>query len=399
MNDKADHVMNHIELDTLSASEPPRLVRAMGDPFQIGNEIGSQTANLIAESLNTYMNRFQRDAGHTPARVRELGQQYGSALREWDPRIARTLEGMANTSDQEFELLVALNARTELLYGAPSHENGCTSVAVLPQGTASGHTLLAQNWDWRMEQQRNAFVLATRDENGFASIVLTEAGMLMKSGFNSSGIGLCNNLLVSDRDGSLEGTVPMHLAIRGVVDQPRMSLAHRKLLPTARSSSANVLLADGGGEAIDFELVPDDFGVIYPKNHLIVHANHFETEVPVRDLKRSTFALTLLRSPRLRRLLEAKAIDASVTTHDIATALRDGYSSPDALCRYPDPDLPEYEQLATIFSVIMDLDAREFWIAGFPVDRSPYFEWNLDTVFDHPEPRVGLFPAGTEERS
>lgn len=376
-----------------SAAVPPRLVRAEGDPSQIGEQIGTQTAELIAHSVETYTKRFQSDAGLTLSAVRSAGRQFGEAIHAWDERVAMTLEGMARAASQPSELLFALNARTELLYGTAYEEGGCTSVSALGSATADGHVLIGQNWDWRIEQQRASFVLATRDERDFTVIALAEAGMLMKSGLSSAGIGLCNNLLVSDRDGARAGAVPMHVLTRGAIEQPRMSLAHRAILPATRASSANIMLADAGGEAIDFELVPGDFGVLYPVDSLITHANHFETGLPVVDQKRSTFALTLLRSVRLRRLLEAKARRGALRIDDIAAAFRDDYSTPDALNRYPDPALPEIEQLATIYSVIMDLTERTFWIAGFPIDENPYFGWSVDTVFDEGAPRVGFAPV------
>lgn len=380
------------------ASEPriavaPRLVRAEGKPAEIGEQIGSQTGELIAHSIETYTHRFERDAGLSLGAIRDAGRRFGEAIRAWDERIASTLEGMARASDQSPELLFALNARTELLYGTAYEEGGCTSVAALGAATADDHVLIGQNWDWRVEQQRASFVLATRDEHDFTVIALAEAGMLMKSGLSSAGIGLCNNLLVSDRDGARPGAVPMHALTRGVIEQPRMSLAHRKILPATRASSANIMLADAGGEAIDFELVPDDFGVLYPVDGLITHANHFETPLPVVDQKRSTFALTLLRSVRLRRLLEGKARNGALRIDDIAAAFRDDYSAPDALNRYPDPALPEAEQLATIFSVIMDLTDRTFWIAGFPIDEHPYFGWSIDTVFSDAAPKTAFAPG------
>lgn len=380
---------NHID-----TTVPPRLVRAEGTAYDIGEQIGQQTAELIAHSIDTYTNRFQREAGLSLNNVRAAGAGYAEAIAAWDPELMNTLAGMAKASSQPLDLVVALNARTELLYGTAYEEGGCTSVSVMPEATADGHVLIGQNWDWRTGQQRASFVLATRDQNGFSVIALAEAGMLMKSGLNSAGIGLCNNLLVSDRDGSRPGSIPMHLLIRGVIQQPRMSLAHRKILPEPRASSANVMLADAGGEAINFELCPGDFGVLYPEDGLITHANHFETDLPLVDQKRSTFALTLLRSVRLRRLLAGKARSAEVRIDDVAAAFRDGYSAPDALCRYPDPELPKAEQLATIFSVIMDLSERTFWIAGFPIDHRPYFGWAIDKVFDDPVPSVGYFPEG-----
>ena len=71
--------------------------------------------------------------------------------------------------------------------------------------TANGHTLLAQNWDWHPDQRDAMVLLTTTDESGHRVLALTEAGMLAKTGLNSAGVGLCVNMLGTDRDGVAPG--------------------------------------------------------------------------------------------------------------------------------------------------------------------------------------------------
>ena len=60
----------------------------------------------------------------------------------------------------------AINARTELIYGMPPEgpEGACTVIGVLGTHTASGHLLLAQNWDWHPDQREAMVLLTTTDE-------------------------------------------------------------------------------------------------------------------------------------------------------------------------------------------------------------------------------------------
>ncbi|TQM09686.1 C45 family autoproteolytic acyltransferase/hydolase [Pseudonocardia kunmingensis] len=378
-------------LDAELPAGPPRLVVAEGDSRTIGGAVGEQTATMVQHSLASYERRFRDDAGLSAADVNRWGGIYLDVAGEYDSRIRDMLVGLAEAVDVAPERIAALNARTEMLYGTGYREGGCTAAAVLPEVTADGHTLLGQNWDWRTEQARSTFVLATRDDEGHTTIALTEAGMFAKSGMNGAGLGVCANLLVSGDDRGGRG-VPYHFLLRGALEARRMSQAHRKLLPVPRISSGNVLLADAGGEAIDFELAPDTFGVLHPEDGLITHANHFESGIDVVDRRRASSALTLIRARRARRLLARRS--GAITPATLAEVFRDRYSWPDSICRYPDPDLPPQERFATLFSIVMDLDDQVFWIAPFPVDEQPFYRWSLREVFGGaPEPRVEFPPV------
>ena len=362
------------------------LFAATGSYAEMGAAIGAATAPLVAGNLASYRRRFRDHAGLSDADVMEWGSRYRRIAAAYDTDIEAALTGLAEGAGQPPELIFALNARTEMLYGT-NHANvaqaddGCTSLAVLGSHTRDGHTLLAQNWDWHAEQGPVTFLVATRDEEGFTVLTLAEAGMLAKSGLNSAGIGVCANLLVSDRDRGGAG-VPYHLLLRGVLQSPTMARAHRAVLPHTRISSGNLLIADRGGEAINFEVAPDDFGYLLPRDGAITHANHFESDIPVKDLRRSLSALTLLRSPRARRLLEPALASRAVTWETIRQVLNDHYSFPDGICRHASPLDDPADAIITVYSIVMDLDAGKLRIASAPTCEQPWTEWDVNGLFD-----------------
>ncbi|WP_219461983.1 C45 family autoproteolytic acyltransferase/hydolase [Nonomuraea rhizosphaerae] len=358
----------------------PPLVAVEGTPREMGQELGRRTRDLVERSLSTYLRRFRDDAGLADGDVLRWGGVYLGVAREYDPAIAGMLEGLAEGAGVRVEHVTALNARTELLYGTGYRDEGCTSVAVLPQYTRDGHTLLAQNWDWHPEQQPVTFLLATRDTEGFAVLTLAEAGMLAKSGLNSAGLGVCANLLVSDRDSGGKG-VPYHYLLRGVLNAPRMSRALRRTLNVTRISSGNLLIADAGGEAIDLEVAPEVFGHLLPQDGLLAHSNHFQCPLPLRDAKVAASALTLLRPSRIRHRLEDAVRARAVTCEDVVAALRDHFSFPDGVCRHADPDAERDELSTTVYSIVMDLDERLLSIATGPPCEHEYATWRLDDVF------------------
>ena len=357
----------------------PGLLVVEGDYDRMGAAIGAATGELIGRNLDAYQRRFRDEAGLSAADVRRWGGRYREVAGQYDAEIRATLDGMAEGAGQPVEYVYALNARTEMLYGSAYREEGCTSLAVLGSRTADGHTLLAQNWDWNAEQGPVTFLLATRDAEGFSVLTLAEAGMLAKSGLNSAGLGVCANLLISDADRGGEG-VPYHLLLRGVLQSRSMADAHRKVLPQPRISSGNLMIADADGEAIDFEVAPGDFGYLVPDDGLITHANHFDTAIGVRDLKRAQSALSLLRPVRARHLLEPALARRDVTIADVESTLHDHYSFPDSICRHvKDGDA---DRICSVYSVIMDMDARALSIASHPACERPYATWRLADVFD-----------------
>lgn len=354
---------------------PIPLISVQGTPADMGTEYGSRAAGLVAGNLDDYLRRFRDQLGLDLAGVERTGSGYRRLTAEYNPRVAAMLDGVADGAGISREQIFALNARTEILYGAGSPEtgadDGCTSIAVLPRHTATGHTLLGQNWDWHPEQRAFSLLLLTRDERDFAVLTLAEAGMLAKSGVNSAGLGVCANLLVCDRDGT-PGGVPYHVLLRGALESDAMATALRAICPAPRSASGNFLIADAGGEAIDLETYPGDFGYLVPENGLLAHSNHFLTPVPVRDERRAMSALSLLRPTRVRHLLTDALADRKVTEEDVQEVFRDHYSFPNAICRHVDERDPVSERVCSVFSILIDLDERRFTIADGPPCEHEY---------------------------
>ncbi|OYO25371.1 hypothetical protein CGZ93_01765 [Enemella dayhoffiae] len=354
----------------------------------MGEQIGAATADLVADSLTHYLSQFRDLAGLDEATVRRAGSRFGEICRGFDAVAEQLLRGLAGGAGVAPELIFALNARTELLYGGRESERpeeGCTSLAVHGSHTTDGQLLVAQNWDWHPRQQGTSFLLATRDERGHAALTLTEPGMLAKSGISSTGLAVCANLLVSDRDRGTDG-VPYHLLLRSVLHAPRISRALQGLLQARRISSGNLMLGaadEHGAEALNLELAPGYHAVQGPgADGLVVHANHFEPPTPFTDLRVDRAALTLLRPTRVRhRLAEAlaaRAVDAAA----VAAALQDHFSFPDSVCRHVDPDVPEPEQTITCYALLLEPEAGRLSIATGPACENPFARWELASVFD-----------------
>jgi len=356
---------------------PLPLITVEGTPAECGAAYGRQAADLIVANIETYVRRFADRAGLAPATVRAAGAGFRQATREHAPRIATMLDAVAEGAGVGVEDVYAVNGRTELLYGTVSHE--CTAIGVLDSRSTSGHTLLAQNWDWHPAQRPYTVLLATRDEDGFEVVTMAEAGMLAKAGLNSAGVGLCVNLLGCERDGR-PGGVPYHVVLRAALEADNLTLALRAVCSMPRSASVNLLLGQAGGdlagEIIDLELVPGDVGVLNPVDGVLTHSNHFVSGLPVHDTLADKGGSSYFRGARAARLLPPDPIGEK----DIAAVLADHLSYPHAICRHADPRDNEDDLSETLYSIMMDLDERRLSIAAGPPCGSVYHSVDLGEV-------------------
>ncbi len=355
------------------------LIRAVGDPTEIGHSYGEQSADLIAGNLEDYRRKFAA-VGLDPVEVTRLGEQFADTTRAYAPRIAATLDAVAVGSGTAVGDIYALNARTELMLPDGLKVTECTGVAVLPEHTATGTTLLAQNWDWHPSQQPYTVVLATRDERGHEIVTLAEAGMLAKTGLNSAGVGVCVNLIHSDRDG-IPGGVPYHVLIRFVLDQPEGLGASLRVTALPRSASINLMIGAAGGTAIDLEVAPGIVGRILPTDGLLTHANHFVSGIAVVDGIYDIGGSSLFRDHRLRQLLAAPATERKVIVDDVIAGLQDHLGFPYAICRHVNEADPDELKSISAASVVMDLEERELLVSSGPPCESAYERISLTSVF------------------
>jgi isopenicillin-N N-acyltransferase-like protein len=361
---------------------PISVITVSGTPAECGAAYGAAAAPLIAANVRLYLQRFRDQAGLDAAAVRAAGAAFRRASAQVHPRVAAMLDAVAEGAGANAEELYALNGRTELIYGTRHDgDGGCTSIGVLDTHTTSGNTLLGQNWDWHPAQREAMIVLQTRDEHGFEVVTLAEAGMLAKAGLNSAGLGVCLNMLGSDRDGPRAGVVPYHVLLRAVLEADHLGGALRVAARTPRGASLNLLLGQAGkageygGEVIDVEVVPGDLGWLHPVDGFVTHANHIETALPVRDRQRDFGGASLFRGARARRLLAAIMAERpgrKVNEDDLAAVFRDHGGYPTAICRHVDERDEPLERAETVYSVLLDLDERRFGLAEGPPCGNKY---------------------------
>ena len=351
-----------------------QLIEVSGRPFELGQQYGEQAADLVRFNLAGYRRLFEHDAGLNWAEALDQARRYISAIAAYAPHLLAEMSGIAEGASVSLDEILALNCRTEILsLGAIPLRNECTTMFAAPEATANGHALVAQNWDWANLLRGGVVLLKVEQPAEPAVLTLTEAGMVGKIGFNSSGVGVCTNFL---RSNHRRIGVPFHLILREALGAPRLGLAVAAVYREARADSGNYLLAHADGEALDLEAIPTDVGILHPQDDLLVHTNHFLTpRLQAGDTGIAESDNTLLRYGQAGRLLRAQA--GRITIETLKSILRDHFNYPKSICHHPDPAQPKAERSATLASVIIDLTVGEMHLAVGEPCQTEYHAYSI----------------------
>ncbi len=339
---------------------------AQGSPYEIGLTHGKEAKNQVMVSIETYKAMFMDYSRISWEKACKYAMSFVPVIGEYDSDYLEEIRGIADGSGYAFEEILALNVRSEIvLQGEHVDElitDGCTSFVFTPEMTDSNRLFIGQNWDWKKTQQQGCIILHIKQQSKPDITMVTEAGIIGKIGYNSEGIGVALNALSSST--KVEGkTIPLHIALRGILDSSTLSDAIRSVTKTNLSCCAHFMIASRRGEGISLEVGPGQFDVMYAEEGFLAHTNHFISPrlTHVEDTSRITFPDSFLRLGRIRFLTHN--MNRRVSLADIKLLLKDHISYPDSICRHEDILEPEDKRLCTVFSIIMDLEREEMYFA------------------------------------
>jgi isopenicillin-N N-acyltransferase-like protein len=329
-----------------------------GNAYEIGYNHGSTFRSLIRDNIDIYFSLFFHYAQLGREEVISRAHSFIPFIEGFDREIMEEMRGIAEGSGNLLEEIVALNARTEIMFKDSTLQPGeCTALAVTPEASSTGHTLIGQNWDWMVQMRDKAIILEIEQKEKPRILTFTEAGFVGKIGMNTAGVGLCANLLVGPN--TVLG-IPFHLFCRGILNSSSLGEAISKVLEYQSGASGNFLIAHAEGEAIDIETSPHGSDYLYSYSGFLTHTNHFESKVTIEDIGRKLFPDTILRFCRSGKFLDKER--GRITLETFQKILQDHFNYPNAICRHPDPRLPELEQMQTNASVLMDLTDRVMFV-------------------------------------
>jgi isopenicillin-N N-acyltransferase-like protein len=352
-------------------------IRVCGAPAVRGREYGRLASGRIARCIAAYRDLFEHRAGLDWPTAVAHARTYIEPIAAFAPRSLAEMRGIADGAGVPFDAILVLNCRSELMFAAARKQGvtppgECTSFAVTPDATHEGHMLLGQNWDWVPFAREVCVLLEVDrdDEPSFATIV--EAGMLAKVGMNDAGLGLCTNTLVSERDAGARG-VPYHVMLRALLGARSAAEAAAILGSTERALSANYLVADRQGDAVNFETIGGgeaDIHATRPEHGFLAHANHFLAPAYCAiDAYVANSPHSLTRLEAMRRGLAA---GGRVSVERLQAVLCGHDHAPNGICSHPDPAAHPLYARTTVASFIADVTTGEFWWTDGPPCASAY---------------------------
>jgi isopenicillin-N N-acyltransferase like protein len=353
-----------------------------GSPFERGQIHGRALADNIAANVSTYKNRFML-GGASLQRINDEAANWAHRLQGHDQQYFEEMQGIADGAAISIADIALLNARYELSYtlytneaaaanDIPSHEpEGCTAFGVQPEFTATGHTLMGQNWDWLEGLLGNLCILRVRSNDHPDYMTITQAGIVSGMiGINEHGVGLCVNGLSSHGDGAELHHRPFHMRVQDILRSTSLFDALKVVFETDRVCSTNWMIGQRGGEVLDIESSSKVAHTLYPADGLITHGNHFINRTGITSEFERIAPCSLYRTPRLDRIIRQNTQKWDVA--HLKNCLKDTFGFPKGICRFPNPNDPEEARTVTVTSVILDLDALTMEVTDGPPDTAPF---------------------------
>jgi isopenicillin-N N-acyltransferase-like protein len=369
------------------------LVEVSGPPLERGRQYGEQAKARIERGIEHYSAQLEASKLGWDD-IRQITERFEPRIAAFDANYPLEMRGIAEGAGVDYAAVVLLNARTELLKlaqrrrrGEPMPDedpDGCTGVVAMPAATASGRLIHAQNWDWKAECAETTVILRIHRDDGPDILTFTEAGVLARFGLNTAGVAITGNYLECERDYRQLG-VPLALIRRKALEQQRLGLALHAAYATPKSASNNIIISHAGGIALNFECVPDETFQLLPEGGLIVHANHFQSQVAlVKLLDRGIANMpdSLYRDIRVRELLAPHV--GHITPEIVKTALFDDFETPWSVCRPPRPSFSGNNQSATVAMIVMEPEIGSMEVCMLPALDRTFTRYTLDVTIERP---------------
>jgi isopenicillin-N N-acyltransferase-like protein len=347
------------------------LVDLSGQPSEIGFKHGQALREQIRKNYLLYLNMIRNNTGQTEPQILGLANRFLPKIKNSAPELLEEMTGLSQGAGVSLETILILNCRSELAF-PDQLSTQCTVVGLAGEKTASGRSLIAQNWDWLPAVKENCAFFRIAPDNGPRTFVLAEAGQVGKIGFNEHGLCVVINLLVST---GIRFGLPTHIALRQLLAVADVGEAVERVKNVYWASSCHMLIGDAKGDIIGLEASPFGVAEIQPRQGAIAHTNHFcDPSMAVNDLAPSLLPDTTCRLDRANQLLtERKKWDST----DIKQLLSDHHQPPLSICRHEDPEIPEHLRMATLVSLLIDPSRRSAEVACGQPCQTDYYPVSL----------------------
>ena len=321
-----------------------------GKPYEIGLQHGQKAKERVNKCINNYQLIFQVMGNASWDEITKEAQKYLPSIDRHFPELVEEMRGLAEGAEVDFESILAINARSEILFSKRMlASDGCTSYGIAPE-KGKGITYIGQNWDFPEPQKETLIVLEIEQPGKPKILMVTEAGIIGKIGFNSEGVGICMNALATDR--VIAGT-PLHIAMRAVLNSENLNDALNKVATCNVASAINFVIGHHATGIVNMEMIPGEYELTFPKDGFVAHTNHLVCERhlnKVTDLNRKLMLDTFIRLNRAEKLLkEQDEVDLAY----LKQMQDDHLNYPQSICRHLAQG--DMTMIVSAFAVAMDL--------------------------------------------
>ncbi|MDK2794591.1 MAG: isopenicillin-N N-acyltransferase like protein, partial [Caldanaerobacter sp.] len=199
-------------------SKPYPFLKLEAPPVERGRLLGQTFKNKINSSIENYKRMFKDFSGINWDEAKKRALEFLPFIKEYSPKAIEEIEGIAEGSQEDFESILTLNCRSEIVLD--SYVDGCTAFGLSSNITSDSKTYICQNWDWIRQQHDSLVVIEIKQPPEPTILMIAEAGIISGKGINSAGVGVGFNALTTGQ-GTLG--VPVHFILRKILDSRHLA--------------------------------------------------------------------------------------------------------------------------------------------------------------------------------
>ena len=172
---------------------------------------------------------------------------------------------------------------------------------------------------------------------------------------------------------------PYHILLRRAIDSTDIVEAQRNLLRSPLAFAINVMLANGHGKSIGYELTAGGVDFYLEKQGYLLHTNHILSDkLKVREVNKNLFPDSETQYTIANSFLNSLE---DVQIEDIIQLFTTHVDSEYNICHHLE-DINYKYGISTLFTVIMELKEMRMYLSLGTPCNSEFFELDLNRVFN-----------------
>lgn len=259
---------------------------------------------------------------------------------------------------------------------------GCTSFALKGEKTKGNELMIGRNFDFYVgdEFAEDQLILFVKPSTGHAFASYSWAGFTgVASGLNEQGLSVTINASKSDLPTGSK--MPISLLAREIL-QYASTIDEAVAIAKKRHTFVSETLMIGSakdGKAVLIEKSPAKLGVFEMKSDELVCANHYQSDVFIKDSVNIKNILQSDSKYRYNRVDELLHKDKKFTPTSIVEVLRDQYASDGDTLGLGNPRA--VNQLQALHSVVILPERKEFFISTKNFQLGAFIGYDLTQTF------------------